>query len=228
MTSSVEGDYTQARGLAKDIVTKAKQVEPKVSPVLQKVAADNGGRMAGFENRIKKEDSLTRKIHDKAALKNKSEEQYASEIGDALRYTIVLPDDSFSTGAQGVMDGFSDYEIKDVENNFQVGNSYKGLHMTLVDPETSLAVELQLHTEASIAAKDPSHDLFEKTRLPETSDEESEALTNEMFALWDKVPEPAGVQQFGKPVFRKSYTPGTNSLVRRHISTGVRGLYVLQ
>jgi hypothetical protein len=186
--------------------------------------------MDGLKNRLKTPESLTRKIRDKAKDKGIPEEEYAAKIGDALRYTMVLPDNSFSDGAQAIMDTIGkQYTIKDVENSFVPDNTYKGLHMTLVDGETGLAAELQLHTESSIAAKGPSHKLFEKIRDPATPPEENLRLREQLVSLWMDVPDPPRAGMFGKKVVRKDLTLAPSDhpsdLQERSVHAG---LYVLQ
>ena len=46
--------------------------------------------LQGLENRIKSEESLTRKILSDAQEKNVSLEAAAAEIGDVLRYTLCI------------------------------------------------------------------------------------------------------------------------------------------
>jgi hypothetical protein len=199
------GSASNADSLAQGILADAAKVEPVVSPILKDVAASNGGRLDGFDHRLKEQDSLARKIRDKSVQKGLTEEQYASQIGDALRYTIVFPDANMTQGVQSTMSALGkQYEIKDFENSFLPGNAYKGMAMTLVDPTTNLSVELQLHTESSIAAKGPSHELFKVVRDPSTPLEKSLQLRGQLADMWAGVAEPAGLSDLGaKPIVRK-------------------------
>src|SRR6188474_3374903 len=48
--------------VADDLMARAAAHEPTVSAILQSVAASLGGKMAGFEHRLKKRESTLRKI----------------------------------------------------------------------------------------------------------------------------------------------------------------------
>jgi hypothetical protein len=202
---SSSSSASSAGTLARGILADAAQVEPTISPILQDAAKANGGRLDGFDHRLKEEASLTRKIREKSVQKGLTEEQYASQIGDALRYTIVFPDANMTEGVTSTMDALGkQYQIKDFENSFLPDNTYKGMAMTLVDSATNLSVELQLHTESSIAAKGPSHELFKVIRDPTTPVEKSLQLRGQLADMWQGVAEPAGLSDLGaKPMIRK-------------------------
>src|SRR5262245_2275998 len=57
--SSSDADIAR---FADDLMSRARAQEPVVSALLEKVADSVGGTMAGFEHRLKKRDSLLRKI----------------------------------------------------------------------------------------------------------------------------------------------------------------------
>ena len=89
-----------ARSKAKELITKAKQVEPRVTRTVQALAFSRRGKTRGLEYRIKSEESLARKLRDKALASPldpaTAVQKEADSIRDALRYTVILqPDDTY-------------------------------------------------------------------------------------------------------------------------------------
>lgn len=73
--------------------------------------------------------------------------------------------------------------------NFFDSVGYKGINIKLTDKEGN-KLELQIHTEESLTAKEKAHKLYEKQRtLPENSLKYKQ-LDNQMFSIFNSVPLP--------------------------------------
>jgi len=207
----------EANRAAKELLVQAKKAEPAMTAVLMGIAKHAGGEMRGLDNRLKFEDSLTRKIGDKSIENGISIDQAASEIGDALRYTLAAPAADLPMAAiQSIRELRSQgHEIldKNIENYFSRGDTYNGINVngTTVD---GTPFELQFHTPESAVLKEPGgplHPLYEVYRKLETPPTEKAVLFAEMSRISDAIPQPpATILTIGTPLLR-TYDPETNT-----------------
>jgi hypothetical protein len=168
--------------------------ETEVTPELRQLAADTGARMEGLDFRLKTQESLARKLEQKSATKGLTPTQYSKKIGDALRYTMVTPDDSYGETAQRVIDDFRSrgYEVE-VENTWREGASYKGLNTNI--KKNGLTFELQLHSDGSIHTKHQNWGLYEIARNAKTTPEERARATAQMLANSEALAHPEGAEK---------------------------------
>lgn len=192
-----------ARVKAKELITRAKEVEPRVTRIVEELARNRRGRLKGLDHKIKGEDSLVRKIRDGAVERGlapaEGVEQEAAGINDALRYTIILqPNESYGHLFAEISDMMKLRGIKtNVKKDFWVkSKTYHGVNMTFRTPETpdtpSFGFEVQLHTDASFATKELNHHEYEEERLPTTSPEKKNELNAVMEGRWGEVAVPEG------------------------------------
>lgn len=80
--------------LAMDINELAVKKEPKISNDVKEAVEKSGGKLYGFDNRIKRVESIERKINTDSKEKNISLFE-ASKIKDAVRYTSISMDNDF-------------------------------------------------------------------------------------------------------------------------------------
>lgn len=185
-------DTSSAEEYAKAIRATAEQADAATTPRLQKLVEENGGEMHGLDNRLKTVESLTRKLPMKAEKKGITVKEYSGKLGDALRYTAVLPVNRYTAGVRRVMaalerDGF---KFTDKEQKW-ANTDYKGLHFNLVTPQ-GLTTELQFHTPESIATKKPSHKIFEEMRVSKDPSVLKRCKAR-LMKLWRGVTVPQGV-----------------------------------
>lgn len=179
-----------------------RDAEPRVTSSIEQ-AAPAHARLAGLEYRMKSPDSICGKIDRKQqdaidfGDEPPSPEEVTGRMKDVLRYTIIsshhkgLAEDTKNVAARLVGDG---WKITEAENFFVSGNSYKGLHLTVTDSE-GLSVEVQIHSEASIKAKEGSHPLYEEARDTGTSPARARELRGQMVALADELEPPDGLAE---------------------------------
>lgn len=188
---------------AKEVLNRANEFEPQLTGSLKTIVGDNGGTMAGLEFRLKTEDSLARKIRDKAKAKKMTEDQYAQEIGDAVRYTALYDPADYVQRAEATLKALESqgHTVIDVENNWARGDAYSGVNAVL-QAENGMRWELQFHTEDSLVAKERAHEFYDTVRDPSKSKEERSNAYSRSTAQWEDVPQPKGWEGFGKQIFR--------------------------
>lgn len=179
--------------LADDLMARAAAHEPAVSKLLQELARKSGGQMAGFEHRLKKRDSLLRKIH--TVLKaDPAMEVSAVVINDALRYTLQVEDKPPGRHAEAIRGALSELEkaghkVLKVKNYWPRGDNYSGVNSVLVTAD-GLEWELQFHTAESFRIQHRDHELYEEMRKDDTPPETRRELFKKLAAPWEKVPIP--------------------------------------
>ena len=175
------------------LLAQAKRHEPLVTPLLQRLSAEVGGRMVGLEYRLKSESSTTRKLK-----KLLSEDPQLSvetvSIYDALRYTIEVADEpkgQHVKAIQAVLKGLEveGFKVLTVKNYWTPNDNYSGVNVVLQAAD-GFDWELQLHTPASVAESRRSHKLYEELRDEATTLERKRELFKEMSAPWDTIPIP--------------------------------------
>lgn len=196
------------RAAADKLHVAAVAAEPKVTAQVKALAKAAGGTMWGLEFRIKSLDSTARKIATKMlADRNLTLEGAAASINDVLRYTIVLPEEAYTAGVLSVLDSMGSnprVELVSVKNYWknQKSSGYAAIHVLVKEVvegpgggPAPITWELQLHTPASIDAKQKSHPIYEKARMLEKGSSEYQKLMGESAALWGAAKMPAGVSE---------------------------------
>jgi hypothetical protein len=179
--------------LADDLMARAAAHEPAVSRLLQDLASKVGGQMAGFEFRLKKRDSLLRKIH--TVLKaDPSLAVSAVVINDALRYTLQVDDKPPGRHAEAIRTALTALEaaghkVLKVKNYWPRGDNYSGVNSVL-ETSDGLQWELQFHTAESFRIQHRDHELYEEMRKDDTPVETRRELYKKLAAPWEKVPIP--------------------------------------
>jgi hypothetical protein len=180
------------------LIKKATQAEPAVTAHLQTMAEANGGELVGLKNRLKTQESLRGKISGDMKELGLGAPEAAERIGDALRYTSILPERSFTKGAQATLDHLvsEGYKIRKIKNTYQEGSIYKGINASLISPDGQI-FELQFHTQESFAVKTAMHKDYEVLRDPNASVEARRAAYDRMQAAAATLQTPADVESLG-------------------------------
>jgi len=170
----------EAWTVANRLMAGYEALEPNVTSKLVSIAAANGGYMDGLKNKLKTPDSLARKLFTKAPTKGLTPTQYGAKIGDALRYTMIAPSDSFAAGTQSVLDSFRKRGyVVDVENTWTIPNAtYRGVNTNL--SKDGQTFEVQFHTPESIAVKRVNHKLYKVARSTTATPDEVSAANAAM------------------------------------------------
>lgn len=186
--------------VAETLIADAAEREPAVTSDMQDVARTLGGRMEGLEFRVKSPESLSRKINDKMR-EGLTREQAASSIKDALRYTMEFSDEDYTEHTIAALTELEQrgYEIVEIKNYWQPGDTYSGINTVLRDGDTQL--ELQFHTPESWSTKMGAHEMYQQYRAADAPPDRKRELYDSMAGQWNDVPIPRAIETFGTPVF---------------------------
>jgi len=178
------------------LMARARALEPDVSAMLSQVASDVGGRLAGFEHRLKTRASLLRKMRkmmqDEAGMSPSD-----LHINDSLRYTIEVDDVPPGRHVEAIRTALARLEVAGhrvarVKNYWPPGDNYSGVNSVIIAPE-GLAWELQFHTADSFRIKMRDYHLYEELREVKTPAARKRQLYDELAAPWESVPIPRHV-----------------------------------
>lgn len=186
-------DDAEVERLADDLLARARTHEGPVSALLGQLASEVGGRLAGFEHRLKTRTSLLRKMHQ-LLHENPGWTPADVPINDALRYTIEVDDEPPGRHAEAIRAAFARLEtaghrVLRVKNYWPRGDNYSGVNSVLIAPD-GLEWELQFHTAESFRIKMRDYRLYEELREVETAPARKRQLYFLLAAPWNDVPVP--------------------------------------
>jgi hypothetical protein len=167
----------EASKCAADLRDEAwKSIRPAIDRV---AAADPDRKLAGLEHMLKGEDRLKEKLAD--TLRAQPEltiRQAAGTVPDPVRFTLCYPSERYTDGVLadvGRLEG-EGFELVKLKNLWH-SDQYKGINSQWRAPDTGTRVEMQFHTAESLAAKEMTHEAYERIRSRTTdSAERSELL----------------------------------------------------
>lgn len=187
---------------AKALVARAQAAATVVRPAIEGAVAAHGGTLAGLAYEIKTEESLARKINDRASERGtqtaKSLDKAAGKINDALRYTAVFEGAHYTEAYAATRKtlegaGYTFVRAGDAWTTPErFGGGYRGINATFRTKD-GLEFELQFHTPESWAMKQETHALYEEQRDPRTKPERVKEIEAEQRRLWATVPYPEGL-----------------------------------
>jgi hypothetical protein len=179
--------------------------EPDVSADLKRVEADagSGGRLLGFDFRLKAMDRLAEKVAERIRREpDRDPKRIIGTIHDAIRYTFCLPRESYTAGCEEIKSmlesrGYQMYQRKNSWSDAQ----YKGLNTRWVTPDGQ-RFEVQFHTPESFHAKhDMTHQAYERLRQPGVEPAERQELMDFQKLVSSYIPIPDRAQEI--PNFTK-------------------------
>src|ERR1700722_8437466 len=174
--------------------------ENVIAPAILRVAAEDPTRtLAGFDRRIKGEDRLKEKV---AALLEPPSRLGAGEalsaIVDVVRFTYTYHETGYTQGVAADVERLKSqgFELDRLKNTWP-GQQYKGINTQWLEPRSGVRFEVQFHTQASLEAKELTHEAYEHIRTTTEATPETERETEELESFQsrvnDKVPIPPGV-----------------------------------
>jgi len=147
------------------LMQKAKKNEKEITSILKKTK----GKMVGLEHRFKSKESLLRKVTSDVEEKGISQSEALNDINDVLRYTKILPAETFLSDVVSIQNELesADWVQWDTKwkNYFRSGDAYDGYNTVLVNKNNGVRFELQFHTEETINIKNKNHILYEQFRI---------------------------------------------------------------
>ncbi|WLA02683.1 XopAD/skwp family type III secretion system effector [Xanthomonas translucens] len=185
---------------AQALLTRAHEMEPKVTDMLMRVAAPHGGRLEGTQHQVKSHGSLLAKLEQRMALKKQTLEEAAADMNDALRYSVVLEPQDFTAGLRGVLAALDDQGHARVKlnNHFSMyRQTFKAVNVTLRSPEGALW-EIQFHTPHTFQLKEQFHDLYKRSfalKLGGAAPAEKRELEAPALAAFSRVASPPGCDE---------------------------------
>ncbi|GAA4355749.1 hypothetical protein [Angustibacter luteus] len=183
-------DHAVAKAVARD----AAHAEPGVTPRIERVADRLGGTREYPDTVLKGGASLNRKLAGDLAGASGRPAPVAGRVNDAVRYTIVYPDDvyvarSVQTVEQLRHEGFQVVEAK----SFWGKERYQGLNITVRDPVSGRLLEVQTHTADSFRAGGETHADYDLYRDVGIDPERKAALERVIGDRYRLVPPPPGI-----------------------------------
>ncbi len=185
---------------AQALRTRAREMEPKVTDMLRRVAAPHGGRLEGTQHQLKSHGSLLAKLEQRIALKKQTLEEAVAGVNDALRYSVVLEPQDFTAGLRGVLAALDDQghvRVK-LNNHFSTyRQTFKAVNVTLRSPEGALW-EIQFHTPHTFQLKEQFHDLYKRSfalKLDGAAPAEKRELEAPALAAFSGVASPPGCEE---------------------------------
>ncbi len=172
---------------AKAIIEEAQKIEPATTRLMEAEVKKAGGKMSGLDNRLKKQDSLLRKMKGEAAGRKPGD--VAAGMSDVLRYTMAFGPGNYTDATNAVLKSLKAKGYKDrVKNYWGRGDAYNGINAALTEPG-GFPLELQFHTDQSLVAKDLVHPIYDKWRKS-TNEFERAKLGMQMRDIYDNVNRP--------------------------------------
>jgi hypothetical protein len=177
--------------------------ENVIAPAILRVAAEDPTRcLAGFDRRIKGEDRLKEKVADEMrSTPGITPGQALATIADAVRFTFTYKESAYTAGVRKDVERLEAVGFTQVERrNTWSSEQYKGINTRWREPDSGVIFEVQFHTQASLEAKELTHEAYEGIR---TLDGESAESVHEVTELKKfqrqvngNVPIPPGVMEY--------------------------------
>ena len=192
----------QASEYSDDLFTRASKEEPNITDDLVSSIKSVGGTMYGLKARMKQPTSLGRKIasdaYDTTTGFKGDLAKAASAVKDSVRFTAILPIESFVEGYFSIKSelegkGYTEVRCKNFYISFSKGTSQQKAVQCVYTTASGLYFELQFHTKESQGAKEVNHPLYERYRSSESSSMEKGILDMRMRTISEEVPDPEGV-----------------------------------
>jgi hypothetical protein len=175
--------------------TRVENIErDTVTPAMLGIEAEDPGRhLAGLDHRLKERYRIEEKVTAAVEERGHSVDAAFGLIKDAIRYTFCYSEQSYSDGVLGdcerlVEAGFERFDRR----NSWAHDEYKGINSRWQVPGSGQLFEVQFHTEASLAAKEETHDAYKQLRTLPPDDGEVSRLRAYQREVTAKVPVPPG------------------------------------
>ena len=157
------------RGYASIRETGERDIVPKV---LAAESEDPNRHLAGFDHHIKGADRLKEKIADRIRVEGRTVGEALAEIPDTVRFTFQYSESSYATGVRGDVKRLEDQGFIQVDwRNTWKDDQYKGINSRWREPDSRVLFEVQFHTQASLEAKELTHQAYERIRSTAQDDE---------------------------------------------------------
>lgn len=189
---------------ATDKYNEIRFLEPIITEEVSQMIAQLGTKLIELENTVKKASSVEEKIirkkeRDKKMNSSKTSKEYLEELKDVIRYTQICKHDDIAQVTESTIKLFEamNYSLSGVKNYYQPGYQsfgYKGINLNFITPYGQ-EIELQIHSEESIKAKEKSHKLYKKLGMISLFVKEKTRLQEEIYDIYSTIPNPKNIEQ---------------------------------
>jgi hypothetical protein len=175
----------------------ADEASRSILPALRRVeAADPDRRLAGLEHMVKGEDRLKEKLAEELIGKTQTVMEALGQVSDGVRFTFRYESEHYSESVVADVDrlkaaGFTLIKLKNLWTDMQ----YRGVNSQWRVQETGSRVEVQFHTPESLAAKELTHQAYERIRSPNTTPAERREARLFQRHVNELLPTPPGVER---------------------------------
>jgi len=175
--------------------------EAGITPAMRRIEADleHGSLVPDTEKfALKSSDRFKEKLAKMISLESDvPPSDLAAKIHDGIRYTFLFEGQFYSDGVRAAetrlpVEGF---DLVWRKPNWP-GEEYKGINSQWRDSSSGQLFEVQFHTPESWAAKQQTHDAYEKIECPTTAVEERARLREYQRVIAASVPVPPGALEF--------------------------------
>jgi hypothetical protein len=179
--------------IARRLVAMAELDDGILTDFLKAIVSDAGGTLVGLDNRIKRVESLKRKLADMLALDSELTLTEAAErVYDVLRFTVVAAPDTYMAIREAILAELGRQSVTVVEErNRWAGVGYRGINTRLCMGVTQ-RFEIQFHTRESYGAAKATRGQYEELRRAETSPRRAAELATIINEVFAEVPIPPG------------------------------------
>lgn len=175
------------------------------SSLMSSIKGMKGVELDGLAFRLKSPASLARKIEKKSREKllgvkdpeitKTVRNNVANSLQDVVRYTFVVENhdkigDLVAINSKEMIR--QGYRVIEAEHSYVEGNSYMDAKIIWQHPETGESFEVQYHSKSSMMAKNTSHEIYEKLRVTEDS-QEKKKLAEESSQIWSNMKIPSSL-----------------------------------
>jgi hypothetical protein len=174
---------------------RVEQIEASVvTPAMRRIEAEDPDRhLAGLEHRLKEQYRIEEKVSVAVEERGRSVEEAFVTVKDAIRYTFCYSEARYTAGVYADCErlesaGFERFERR----NSWEQDEYKGINTRWRAPQSGQLFEVQFHTDASLAAKEETHDAYKQLRTLADDDAEVSRLRAYQREVTAKVPIPPG------------------------------------
>jgi hypothetical protein len=185
----------ELNALADRELAARREAEPAITEAMKRLESQlEYGELAGLDNALKSEDRFKEKLARWIeARPNVPPEALVAEIHDGVRYTFVYDDEVYSAGVGDAVERLegAGYECIQLAPRWQ-DPTYRGVNSRWADPVSGQLFEVQFHTQASLDAKELTHQAYEMRTDPRLPDDEKLRLRAREREINAAVPVPPG------------------------------------
>lgn len=185
------GDSDHADDALQYLKTTARAAEPAATTMVSDLARVIGGNVERLNSRFKTDTSIAEKLD--RFRRRVSPHYRLAKFNDALRYTIVIPDDdSYWPASRAAIAAIETHGFTVTNDPAGWRSDYRGMNLTVQD-SAGRQFEVQLHTRASLEVSERTHGLYEQLRKLNHGDPRAAELAAQIGQEYAQVPWPRGL-----------------------------------